>query len=171
MRLGATRHGPLAPDACQLGKYDALTSTGEPGLSTSKEMRSSPVLMWLTAAWRTGMLSGCWMSMPVPTTLAWPCNCSVALSLVTLMRCQPLGPSAAMGTSHVDGSCWYQRTPMSIQSMPPFGAFLMTAGCSRSGDTTAESLTSKISHGLEVATGRRSGLAWAWARASVENAM
>ena len=166
IRLGVTRHGPLAPEACQFGKYDAFTRTGEPGRSTSKEMRSSPVRMLLTLVARTGMRSACWIWTPAPT-LPGP----VVGFFLTVMRCHGEGPSAARGTAQVWGSCWYQSTATSSQSLALLGGFLRTAGCSVSGATSAESLTSKISHGFDDATRRRFGLAWAWASASGEKAM
>ena len=48
IRLGLARQGPLAPVACQLGKYDVLTSTGTPGSETSKLTVSSLLEMSLT---------------------------------------------------------------------------------------------------------------------------
>src|SRR5438874_1648794 len=58
IRLGVTRHGPLAPEACQFGKYDAFTSTGDPTWSTWKEMRSSPVRIDVTLTLATGVRGG-----------------------------------------------------------------------------------------------------------------
>src|SRR5205807_2368443 len=46
--LGVARQGPLAPVACQLGKYDVLTITGTPGWETSKLTESSLLLMLVT---------------------------------------------------------------------------------------------------------------------------
>ena len=49
IKLGVTRYGPLAPDTCQLGKYDTLTSTGTPIVSTSNDTLSSP--LWMLVTW------------------------------------------------------------------------------------------------------------------------
>ena len=38
MRLGDTSHGPVAPLACQFGKYGTFTSTGTPVVVTLNEM-------------------------------------------------------------------------------------------------------------------------------------
>src|SRR5205814_162809 len=101
IRLGVTRHGPLAPEVFQFGKYDAFTSTGDPGRSTSKEIRSSPVRMRLILVARTGIRSGCWISTPEPSVLAAPVS-----AVCTEIRCQEEGPAAARGTVHVSGSPW-----------------------------------------------------------------
>ena len=45
---GSPGRARSAPDTCQLGKYDAFTSTGTPTLVTSKEMVSVPLLMFET---------------------------------------------------------------------------------------------------------------------------
>ena len=41
MRFGATRYGPVAPCACQFGKYDVRTSTGLPISETWNEIVST----------------------------------------------------------------------------------------------------------------------------------
>src|SRR2546430_17322140 len=77
IRFGATRQGPFAPVACQLGKYDAFTSTGEPVRSTSKLIRSSLVLMPLTCAGATVRAGGVGSA---PRTRA-PCDGPLAGSI------------------------------------------------------------------------------------------
>src|SRR5581483_8559810 len=88
--LGVTRYGPLAPDACQFGKYEALTSTGFPTAETSKEMLLSVVRMWLTEGGSSIGVTGGFGSAP----------CT---------RAHDDGPLAASATSQRDGS-WYQST-------------------------------------------------------------
>src|SRR5438034_11078080 len=57
MRLGVARQGPLAPEACQLGKNDVLTTTGTPGSETSKLTVSSVLLRLLTVTAGSGFLA------------------------------------------------------------------------------------------------------------------
>ena len=42
MRFGATRHGPSAPDACQFGKYDILTTTGD---ADAVDVEADPIVV------------------------------------------------------------------------------------------------------------------------------
>src|SRR5215218_10291213 len=49
MKLGVARHGPSAPCAVQLGKYDVLTITGTPGRDTRNDMEWSVVRTSVTA--------------------------------------------------------------------------------------------------------------------------
>src|SRR5205823_1956093 len=97
-RLGATRQGPLAPEAFQLGKYDVFTSTGVPGRSTSKEMRSSLVWIPLTFAGVTGRRAGRSMRTSLPAVAAAPAVSVRARR--TRTRGHSFGPSTAKGTSH-----------------------------------------------------------------------
>src|ERR1035438_6685183 len=48
IRFGLTRYGPVAPVACQRGKYEILTSTGTPTRLTWNEIDCSPTLISLT---------------------------------------------------------------------------------------------------------------------------
>src|SRR4051794_32352381 len=96
--LGVTRHGPLAPEACQLGKYDIFTRTGWPTRSTSKEIRSSFCTMLVTLTGVTGSRGG---STAAPST-----------------RGHSFGPLTARGTSHRPGSV-YQDTAAFSQGLPP----------------------------------------------------
>src|ERR1700722_15501216 len=48
MRFGLTRYGPVAPVACQRGKYEILTNTGTPTRLTWNEIDCSPTLTSLT---------------------------------------------------------------------------------------------------------------------------
>src|SRR5271163_2274773 len=48
IRFGLTRYGPVAPVACQRGKYEILTSMGTPTRLTWKEIDWSPTLTSLT---------------------------------------------------------------------------------------------------------------------------
>src|SRR5579871_1123207 len=98
MRLGATRHGPSAPLACQFGKYDVFTRTGVPVRSTSKLMRSSLILMLVTAATGTATCGG--------------------VALAPWTRGQLDGPDAASSTGQRDAS-WYHGTTVLIQLCPP----------------------------------------------------
>lgn len=121
MKLGVTRHGPRAPDAFQLGKYDALTSTGEPGRSTRKERRSPPTRTDETSAGGTGVTGG-----------------SAAASRGT--RRHPSGPSAASGTSHREGS-WNQAVDASSHSFSP-PTPVTTTGSAARGAISPEPATS-----------------------------
>src|ERR1700716_2191399 len=118
MRLGETRHGPRAPDARQLGKEGALTSTGEPTRSTSKEMRSSPVRMPVTVTGAVGTrgAEAAWLS---GTRGHWE------------------GPPAARGTSQRAGSS-YQSTAIFSHGFDPLGSPVTTAGRLVIGATSAE---------------------------------
>src|SRR3954471_10002407 len=86
MRLGVTRYGPSAPSTFQFGKYDALTSTGVPTLSTSKSIESVPVVVLLTMGMSTGRAGG------------------VSPSAT---RAHDDGPSAARYTFHFAGSRYH----------------------------------------------------------------
>src|SRR5256885_7957564 len=116
IRLGATRQGPLAPVACQLGKYDVFTSTGDPVRSTSKLIRSSLVLIPLTCAGAT-VRAGGFGSAP-RTRAHWA------------------GPLAASITFHRLGSS-YQETAALSHDLPPFATPVMTTGWSVRGLTSA----------------------------------
>src|SRR5207248_11748581 len=116
LRFGATRQGPFAPVACQLGKYDAFTSTGEPVRSTSKLIRSSLVLMPLTCAGATVRAGGLGSA---PRTRA---HCD--------------GPLAASITFHRLGSSYHETAAFS-HDLPPLATPVMTTGCSESGATSA----------------------------------
>ena len=93
MRFGVTRYGPLAPLALQLGKYDALTSTGEPTRSTSKRMSLSSERMLVTWAASTGRWAGGSTETDEPTVFRSDST------LCALTRCHSLGPEAAKKTS------------------------------------------------------------------------
>src|SRR5262245_19964699 len=160
MRLGATRYGPSAPDAFQLGKYDALTSTGLPTWSTSNEILLSPVSMFETSTSATGRASGC---------------------SPTRTRCQSAGPLAARGTSHRVGSV-YQRmagppnrrdssSGCSTQSTWLLVMPVTTAGSFSSPVTTSLFATSKMTHGPDLAISVRSGWLRAWLMAFSDVAM
>src|SRR5579885_325042 len=125
IELGVTRHGPRAPTACQLGKNDVFTSTGVPGASTSKLIRSSVCEMLEITAWRTGVRGG-------------------VLS-PALTRLHPLGPLAASGTSNRAGS-WYQLTAMSCHPVPVVGDPWSTTGSYCIGATVAVPAISNTSH-------------------------
>ena len=116
IRLGATRQGPLAPVACQLGKYDVFTSTGDPVWSTSKLIRSSVVLMPLTCTGATALVGGLGSE---PRTRA---HCD--------------GPLAASMTFHRLGSSYHETAAFS-HDLPPLATPVMTTGCSESGATSA----------------------------------
>src|SRR2546423_888494 len=98
MKLGVTRHGPFAPDAFQLGKYDTFTRTGAPGRSTSNEMPSSSVRMLVTRVSWTGRRSGASTVTPAPTVA----STDGARRIRT--RGQLLGPDCARGTDQRDSS-------------------------------------------------------------------
>src|SRR6185436_15618610 len=93
IRFGVNRHGPLAPDAFQFGKYDDFTTTGTPMRSTSKEMRSSVARMRETLASGTGWVKTSPIVTDVPTfSPFYRCSC-------TRTRGQSRGPSDASGTA------------------------------------------------------------------------
>src|SRR5580704_7731834 len=48
IRFGLTRYGPVAPVACQRGKYEILTSTGTPIRVTWNEIDCRPTWTSLT---------------------------------------------------------------------------------------------------------------------------
>src|ERR1700722_14568352 len=48
IRFGLTRYGPVAPIACQRGKYEIFTSIGTPILLTWNEIDWSPTLTSVT---------------------------------------------------------------------------------------------------------------------------
>ena len=134
MRFGVTRHGPLAPHAFQLGKYEAFTTTGEPTLSTSKVIRLSDVLMLLTLAGSTGMRSGWSTVTSLPNTFE-----SVA-TWWTPTRCHSFGPDWARATSWL-ASSMYHWAETSSQPRSPLPPPVRTAGWNASGETISESLT------------------------------
>src|SRR5579862_2081053 len=107
MRFGATRQGPLAPDACQFGNQDVFTRTGVPVRSTSKLMRSSLILILVTVATGVGMRGG--------------------VALAPLTRGQLDGPDMASSTGQRDGS-WYQGTTVLIHPCDVVGTPCITAG-------------------------------------------
>src|SRR3954447_754043 len=103
--LGVTRYGPLAPDACQFGKYDAFTSTGFPTSDTSNEMPLSLVWMFETVG---GLSIAVWGG--VATAPSTPVHDD--------------GPLTANGTFHRLGS-WYQLTATSSHCLPPLATSFM----------------------------------------------
>lgn len=121
MRLGVTRHGPRAPETSQLGKYDALTNTGEPGRSTRNAMRSSPTRTDETRAGSTGVTGG---SAGAPRT-----------------RRHSSGPSAASGTFQREGS-WNHAVETSSHAFSPLPTPVITTGSAVSGATRPEPATS-----------------------------
>src|SRR5580704_13550681 len=48
IRFGLTRYGPVAPVACQRGKYEIFTRTGTPMRLTWNEIDCSPILSAVT---------------------------------------------------------------------------------------------------------------------------
>src|SRR5579884_2723113 len=114
MRLGVIRHGPWAPVACQLGKYDVRTTTGLPTRSTSKLIRSSVTLTWVGRTRATGTRGG--FRSPART------------------RGHEAGPAAASGTGQRFGS-WYQGTDRSSQALALVTGPVTTAGSYWSGAT------------------------------------
>src|SRR3954468_5851065 len=103
MKLGVTRHGPLAPETFQLGKYDVLTSTGTPVRLTSNDTRSSDVRMRETRVDPTACLGGSSTVTPAPMVG------SATLVTWAAIRGHVFGPEAASGTDQRVGS-WYQGT-------------------------------------------------------------
>src|SRR5262245_28035795 len=149
IRFGDTRHGPSAPEACQFGKYDTFTSTGTPTLSTSKLIRSSPVVMFETVTGSRAVLGG--------VSPGW-------------IRCHSFGPLPASSTSHVAGSRKKSSDTLS-QLFELRSAPFTTTGSLVSGVTRSEFATSKITHGPDVAISRRSACWRASFTAAGENAM
>src|ERR1700722_2681308 len=121
IRLGATRHGPSAPWACQLGKYDTLTSTGVPTRST----------------WKETELSVC----EVDETAVVGSGTTVGLVSVADTRVQSDGPPAAGTTFHAAGSS-YQVAAGKSQLVWAGFTPVHTTGRLASGVTSAEFLIS-----------------------------
>src|SRR5580692_11533597 len=86
MRLGVTRYGPVAPEACQLGKYETFTRTGVPTFDTWKLTALSPSWTLVTVVDFVGRRGG-WVS-PI------------------LTRGQEGGPLWASSTFQRDGSSY-----------------------------------------------------------------
>src|SRR3954452_17713047 len=104
MRFGATRCGPSAPSTSQFGKYDAFTSMGAPGWSTSKSIESVPM-------WTFDSCAAC----AAVTGVVWP----------SATRGQDDGPSAATYTFHFHGSVYQVIAgPLAVIVVPSgfFGA-------------------------------------------------
>src|SRR5256885_16348688 len=108
MSLGGARQGPLAPEACQLGKNDVLTTTGTPGSETSKLTVSSVLLIlltvtagsgffarlraWVGPAWAqsAGPLSTSGRSSAVRSTNHWAQGCSHSLCGTPVSTTRPV---------------------------------------------------------------------------------
>src|SRR3954468_4895023 len=107
MKLGVARYGPCAPLTFQFGKYDTFTSTGTPGLATSKETPSSVVTTFETPAssWRRAAGPPSASNQP-QLAEGWHFWLGVARgsgSLVRATRDQSSGPSAVSTTSQSEG--------------------------------------------------------------------
>src|SRR5271170_7492090 len=57
IRFGLTRYGPVAPVACQRGKYEIFTRTGTPTRLTWNEIDCSPILTCVTVTFGSVVLS------------------------------------------------------------------------------------------------------------------
>src|SRR3954451_10574698 len=124
MRLGVDRKGPSAPVASQLGKYDVLTSTGTPILSTSNDIESSPAWMLDTFTSSSGLGWGpLSVSQPqsVPSGLEHFCGADSFSGgcTVRVTCCQSSGPSATSGWDH-SCSLTYQQAEVASHSCTPF---------------------------------------------------
>ena len=139
MKFGVTRHGPSAPDACQFGKNDVLTSTGTPTRSTSNEMPSSDVSTLETRTRGRRRVGGSSTVTPVPIGRTSPSGSDA------VTRGHDDGPDDANGTDHRDGSSNH-GADTSSQSSAACEIPSTTAGVDRSGSTTAESATSYTCH-------------------------
>jgi hypothetical protein len=117
--LGATRQGPSAPLARQLGKYDTLTSTGVPTLLTWNETELSD--------WETS-----------DTTVAGS-GTGVGLAWVGDTRGHVEGPPAAGTTDHSLGLS-YQLAAGLSQLVWAGETPVQTTGWLAMGCTSAESL-------------------------------
>src|ERR1700722_10834366 len=126
MRLGVTRHGPSAPLACQLGKYETLTSTGVPTRDTWKLMDESVCVTAVTLVVPAGLTVG-WMS---PTGVLGhsggpPCASST-FHWLGLVYQRNAGPSCMAFPSQLDGpGLPPERTTGSLARGVTSGEFLI----------------------------------------------
>jgi hypothetical protein len=121
IRLGVTRHGPSAPEASQLGKYDAFTNTGVPVRLTSNEMRSP--------------------SSSIPVTWAGGTGRAGTVPSVERTRRQASGPPAARWTSGRPASM-NQGADSSSHAFSPPAMAGATTGSLASGSTSWAPATS-----------------------------
>ena len=146
----------MAPLAFQFGKYDIFTRTGTPTLSTSKEMKSSPVAVFDTVI--VGRSTG--FTSPAGATWArFELSVGLSETRLTSMRCHSFGPPDT-GTAGQLAWFWNQEVPSSSHRSRFSQSILATTGCVASGTMRSESATWYTCHGPERATSVSCGF-WA----------